>query len=359
LAQQQAERATDERALAAERDQIRAAHERAEADHAALLSEIDRLRAQIDPAEAELQQEEQGQQDLEARERAATASLLDHEAQASRLSLEAQRAADRIEQIFERAVADGVALSDDGADDQPADDSGELLPTIDRLRDRILRIGVVNPLALEEFAETQTRQQFLSTQLDDLRQAGATLRELIAELEESMRQRFVATFSAVAAEFERSFTRLFGGGSATLQLVGGANGAHSQNGHEAAEASEERSFGIEIVARPPGKRQQNIALLSGGERALTASALLFAILTVNPSPFCILDEVDAALDESNVGRFREALSTLTDSTQFIVVTHNRGTIEVADTLYGVTMGDDGASKVLSLRVAEYVNAPEA
>jgi chromosome segregation protein len=110
---------------------------------------------------------------------------------------------------------------------------------------------------------------------------------------------------------------------------------------------------IAATARPPGKRPQNISLLSGGERTLTASALLFAILTVNPSPFCILDEVDAALDESNVGRFREALAELTRTTQFILITHNRGTIEAADTLYGVTMGDDAASKVLSLRVEEH------
>jgi chromosome segregation protein len=110
--------------------------------------------------------------------------------------------------------------------------------------------------------------------------------------------------------------------------------------------------------RPPGKKQQNISLLSGGERSLTAAALLFAILRVNPSPFCILDETDAALDESNVGRFRDALRNLTKNTQFILITHNRGTIEAADTLYGVTMGDDGGSKVMSLRVEEYVNAEE-
>jgi chromosome segregation protein len=112
------------------------------------------------------------------------------------------------------------------------------------------------------------------------------------------------------------------------------------------------TLGVEIIARPPGKRQQHLALLSGGERALTAAALLFAILKANPTPFCVLDEVDAALDETNVGRFREALVGLSEKTQFIVVTHNRGTIEAADTIYGVTMGDDGASRVLSLRLEE-------
>jgi chromosome segregation protein len=113
--------------------------------------------------------------------------------------------------------------------------------------------------------------------------------------------------------------------------------------------------GVEVEARPPGKKVKRLSLLSGGERSLTASALLFAILKVNPSPFCILDEVDAALDEANVGRFREALSELAQQTQFLLVTHNRGTIEVADTIYGVSMGEDGASKVLSLRLEELVD----
>ena len=124
-----------------------------------------------------------------------------------------------------------------------------------------------------------------------------------------------------------------------------------QNGHEPSGSS---LVGVDIVARPPGKRQQNLALLSGGERALTAGALLFAILKVNPSPFCVMDEVDAALDEANVGRFREALVELSRETQFLVVTHNRGTIEAADTIYGVSMGDDSASRVLSLRLDELV-----
>jgi chromosome segregation protein len=113
-------------------------------------------------------------------------------------------------------------------------------------------------------------------------------------------------------------------------------------------------LGVEILARPPGKRQQTLALLSGGERSLTASALLFAILKVNPSPFCVLDEVDAALDEANVGRFRAALGDLAEQTQFLLVTHNRGTIEAADTIYGISMGEDGASRVLSLQLEELV-----
>jgi chromosome segregation protein len=135
---------------------------------------------------------------------------------------------------------------------------------------------------------------------------------------------------------------MFGGGSATLELVKQGDGGALAD------------IGIEINARPPGKRQQNLALLSGGERSLTASALLFAILKVKPTPFCVLDEVDAALDEANVARFRAALADLRDTSQFIVVTHNRGTIEIADSIYGVSMGDDSASRVLSLRLDELV-----
>ena len=216
------------------------------------------------------------------------------------------------------------------------------------MKARLERIGPVNPLALQEYDEAGERHRFLSEQVADLREARATLQDLIGELEATMRARFNETFRAVAAEFAQSFTRLFGGGSARLQLVG----------EEAGEGEEENGvahgYGVEIIARPPGKRQQNLSLLSGGERALTAAALLFAILRVNPSPFCMLDEVDAALDESNVGRFNAFLADLTSTTQFVLITHNRGTIEAADTIYGVSMGDDSASRVLSLRVAELI-----
>jgi chromosome segregation protein len=170
-----------------------------------------------------------------------------------------------------------------------------------------------------------------------VRAAASSLREAIGQLDHVMQEHFATTFEAVAQEFSRTFTDLFGGGTARLVLLDGDDSG---------------ARGVDIIAQPPGKRQLNLQLLSGGERALTAAALLFAILTVNPSPFCILDEVDAALDEANVVRFREALLRLAEGTQFILVTHNRGTVEVANTLYGITMGDDGASRVVSLRLEE-------
>jgi chromosome segregation protein len=351
LTAQAAALANEEANLQAEEQRLRASRGVLDVQHQTLLNEIDALRAQIDPAEAELQRQESGLAALEQSEQQATAELLANEAATNQASLEAQRANDRLEAVAERAAVEQIEIGrlGDWEISVEQDQSPNLQPSIEALKTRILRLGAVNQLALQEYEEESERQRYLSSQLSDLRSAEATLRELIGELEEAMRSRFATTFEAVAAEFERSFPRLFGGGAASLQLVGGEKA--QQNGEESDAGP--KAFGVDIVARPPGKRAQNISLLSGGERALTAAALLFAILTVNPSPFCILDEVDAALDESNVGRFREALGALTENTQFIIVTHNRGTIEAADTLYGVTMGDDGASKILSLRVEEF------
>ncbi len=156
-----------------------------------------------------------------------------------------------------------------------------------------------------------------------------------SELERAARKRFDETFASVSREFSRHFVDLFGGGSARLAL------AHESNGEEP---------GIDIIAQPPGKRPQSLSLLSGGERALTATALIFAILEVVPTPFSVLDEVDAALDDTNVERFCRALSNLSRRTQFIIITHNRGTMDAAETLYGISMSESNTSRVLSLRM---------
>jgi chromosome segregation protein len=207
---------------------------------------------------------------------------------------------------------------------------------ISRMRERLRRVGYVGEDAVGEYERESERQAVLRAQLDDIEGAAAALRGLLADLDQTMRSRFEETFARVAGAFTDIFTVLFGGGTARLVLVRDDDGEP----------------GIDIVAQPPGKRLQNLALLSGGERSLTAAALLLAILRVNPAPFCLLDEVDAALDEANVVRFREQLRALSSQTQVVVVTHNRGTIEIADTLYGVSMGADGVSKVLSLRLTE-------
>jgi chromosome segregation protein len=158
---------------------------------------------------------------------------------------------------------------------------------------------------------------------------------VIGELDRTMREQFEITFGQVNQAFTHYFTTLFGGGTARLELTNPEDVASS---------------GVELMAQPPGKRMQPLAALSGGERALTSAALLFALLKVRPVPFCVLDEVDAALDESNVTRFRTSLEELEAKTQFVIITHNRGTIEAADTLFGVSMAGDGTSQLLSLKV---------
>ncbi|MGQ9894299.1 MAG: chromosome segregation protein SMC [Roseiflexus sp.] len=322
-------------------------------EHQALLLQIDSLRAQIEPSETELRTLEQQREEHETRVQALTAALIDLEAAHNRATVGVQRARDRLETLRERAAGDAIdvaSVAQSCADQLPDADIEEVQQHIDDLKRRIARLGIINPLAPEEYAEAAARYEFLSAQMSDLRAASSTLDELIAELDNAIRTRFETTFRVVAAEFERSFTNLFGGGEARLALINdNDDDAIDQNGSRPPGIA---TLGVEIIVRPPGKRQQHLALLSGGERALTAAALLFAILKANPTPFCVLDEVDAALDEANVGRFREALIGLSEKTQFIVVTHNRGTIEAADTIYGVTMGDDGASRVLSLKLEE-------
>ena len=177
----------------------------------------------------------------------------------------------------------------------------------------------------------------LEAQERDLRGAIATTRALIDELGTLVAEQFKTTFRNLEVAFDARFKQLFGGGYARLELT---------------DPEDLSTTGVEIVARPPGKKAQALAMLSGGERALTAVALLFAMLAVRPVPFCVLDEVDAALDEANIGRFADALRDLAGQIQFIVITHNRGTIEAADALYGVTVGDDSVSRVISLRLDE-------
>ena len=205
------------------------------------------------------------------------------------------------------------------------------------LRRRFNDVGASNPFAVQELAEVQARLESLEAQREDLEKAIRDTREMMARLENLMTEQFRQTFEALEGAFGRRFHQLFGGGEAVLSLT---------------DPSDLTATGVEITARPPGKKKQPLAMLSGGERALTAVALLMAMLEVRPVPFCVLDEVDAALDEANVGRFSSALRSLAEEIQFVVITHNRGTIEAADALYGVTVGDDAVSRVISLKLAD-------
>ncbi|OBZ14300.1 chromosome segregation protein SMC [Bacillus sp. FJAT-27264] len=208
---------------------------------------------------------------------------------------------------------------------------------VQRLKRSISTLGEVNLGAIEEYQRVHVRFTFLSGQKDDLVEAKTTLYHVIREMEEEMSKRFKQTFDAIRKEFGTVFTKLFGGGRADLQLL---------------DPDHMLDTGIDIVAQPPGKKLQNLQLLSGGERALTAMALLFAILQVKPVPFCVLDEVEAALDEANVVRFAQYLREFSEQTQFIVVTHRKGTMEEADVLYGVTMEEGGVSKLVSVKLED-------
>ena len=233
----------------------------------------------------------------------------------------------------------GAALATAGARWAAATPAGEppAPGRLGTLRRRFHELGAANPFAVNEHAELRSRVDGLEAQRADLGAAIAKTRGLIAELDGLIARQFRATFEALETAFDRRFQQLFGGGFARLSLTDPADLAQT---------------GVEIVARPPGKKAQALAMLSGGERALTAVALLFAMLEVRPVPFCVLYEVDAALDEANVGRFVDALRGLAEQTQFVVITHNRGTIEAADALYGVTVGEDAVSRVVSLRIEE-------
>ncbi|GAA0134115.1 chromosome segregation protein SMC [Paenibacillus sp. YSY-4.3] len=208
---------------------------------------------------------------------------------------------------------------------------------VKELKRQITLLGEVNLGAIDEYERVSERYQFLSEQKDDLVEAKATLYQVIKEMDDEMSKRFKVTFDAIRREFGTVFTKLFGGGRADLVLIDPDNLLET---------------GIDVVAQPPGKKLQNLQLLSGGERALTAMALLFAILHVKPVPFCVLDEVEAALDEANVARFAQYLREFSEQTQFIVVTHRKGTMEEADVLYGVTMEEGGVSKLVSVKLED-------
>jgi len=219
----------------------------------------------------------------------------------------------------------------------PPEDVAKARQQAGELRRRIGALGEVNLGAIEEYAQVSERYRFLTEQRQDLLEAKEKLHRLIREMDEEMARRFRTTFEEIRRNFRAVFARLFGGGQADLIL---------------AEPDRPLDTGIEIVAQPPGKKLQNLQLLSGGERSLTAIALLFAILHVKPLPFCVLDEVEAALDEANVARYVNYLREVAEQTQFIVVTHRKETMEAADVLYGVTMEESGVSKLVSVRLDE-------
>jgi chromosome segregation protein len=204
---------------------------------------------------------------------------------------------------------------------------------LEELRARFLRIGEVSVGAIDELRELQERAQFLRSQKTDLEASIADLEKTIQKLNRASRTRFAETFARVNEKFQEIFPRLFHGGEARLVLTDDTNMLET---------------GVEIVVRPPGKRLDTVTLLSGGEKALVAVSLLFSLFLINPTPFCFLDEVDAPLDDANIGRFTHLLREMSQHSQFIVITHNKRTMQAADVLYGVTMQEPGVSKIISV-----------
>jgi len=324
-----------------------------------LFNTISALQEKVNPLEEELKSVESGQIELLEIESQARKDLNMAERQYSQSQMNLTRKQENLDNLRERIESDfglvdyEYAKQISGPTPLPFEGLVEKLPVIHELSDdlepqikdlryQLRRMRSVNPDARDEYREVKQRYEFMKSQVEDLKKAEADIRAVISELDELMEKDFRKTFEAVSVEFKEIFTRLFGGGVAKLVLTDPDNLIES---------------GIDIEARLPGRRIQGLSLLSGGERSLTAVSLIFALLRISPTPFCVLDEVDAMLDETNVGRFRDLIKELSDNTQFIVITHNRNTVQAADVIYGVTMGSDSSSQVISLKldqVAEVV-----
>lgn len=256
-----------------------------------------------------------------------------------------------------------IAALQKAAPEVRAQDVDRAHEEVRRLRHQLEVIGSIDPDVVREHAEVSERYTFLTSQVADLRQAIASTREVVSALDEEIQETAEIAFSTMNAEFQKYFSVLFGGGTCSLQRVKKEKPAPKEGEpveeDEDSVAPEAVWTGVEIFATPPGKHQKGLQLLSGGERALTAIALLCAVMATNPSPFVVLDEVDAALDEANTVRFANILAELRHRTQFLVITHNRATMEKADALYGVTMGGDGMSQLLSVKLEDFVNGDSA
>ncbi|MBE3564155.1 MAG: chromosome segregation protein SMC [Thermogemmatispora sp.] len=376
-------------------------------------SELEQAREQARQAGLLVQQREQALRELEQRlttSEQELATLRQEHAQCEilyrRCLLDSQRARDSLEALQSQLQEDlGLSHPQELIHLIPQAGPGEaesmgqegdeeatlrrLRRQIEQARSRLKALGGCDPDAPRQYEEERQRFEFLSAQIADMEQAAQQLHTIISQLDATMTRQFETTFEAVNARFREHFRTLFNGGQARLELVvskggeregsterssassspGGlrerGHGHAARNGH-GAEADEEAAtpeeavstarsglpFGVEVIVQPPGKKVQDLSLLSGGERALVSAALLFSLLEINPPPFCLLDEVDAALDESNVSRFCDILKRLAERTQFIVITHNRVTMTAAQAIYGVSMGSDSVSRLASLRLSE-------
>lgn len=396
LRQQLAAQQTAAQDLKAQIEQRAARMQEAQAQFSALRTAIDTHQAQLEQAQAraqaltrELHQSEEKASELDLQILAIEQETLrlrqklnELEVAYRRCLLDSQKARDAVDTLLQQLQEEmGVTdpgelaryaarndLEKDGEEESGAGEqvqiaaSGEntvlseeeethlrkLRRRVDNLRGRLKALGGSDPDAPRQYEETRTRFEFLSTQIADMDSAALHLRTIIGQLDATMARQFESTFEAVNARFREHFTTLFNGGHARLELLSAKNEEDDASRSEASAMP----AGVEVIVQPPGKKVQDLSLLSGGERALVSAALLFALLEINPPPFCLLDEVDAALDESNVARFCEILKRLAQRTQFIVITHNRVTMMAAQVIYGVSMGGDSVSRLLSMKLEE-------
>ncbi|MBU0679519.1 MAG: chromosome segregation protein SMC [Verrucomicrobia bacterium] len=324
-----------------------------------LMKLTDEARERIEPLKAEVERQNH---DLEAARsnRQAKSTTLDQlntqlfskrelveevRARRSRLDVELAEQRMRRQNIVERVTAE-YRISEEQMfahpepewEDEEKPDHDTIETTVAELHAKLESMGAVNLVAIDEHKELEERYEFLMQQQDDLVKAKQQLMELIRKINKTTTEMFSDTFNKVNENFQMMFKQLFGGGSAKLVLI---------------DEEDVLDSGIEIIARPPGKKLQTVSLLSGGERTMTAVALLFSLYMVKPSPFCVLDELDAALDDSNIGRFVKMVQGFLDNSQFVVITHNRQTIEAAQVLYGVTMERQGVSKIISVKLSDH------
>ncbi|WP_420642468.1 chromosome segregation protein SMC [Candidatus Leptofilum sp.] len=348
-----------QRQASLQQQQAELAQNKHEQDRLQLQDQMSELDAQLAPMKGRLVELQDELGDVEESTAVSQKEAHDHETIYTQAKIAYSQQKSEIEGLQERIKADlgivALHYDDDQTGPTPLPISGvQALPkitelpddieeTIQTYRGQMQRMGAINPDAPEEYQETQDRFDFMTQQIEDLNETEEKLRKVIEELDELTSRAFAETVDKVNAVFGETFTQLFGGGAGRLVLT---------------DPDDLTVSGVDIVARLPNRREQGLGLLSGGERSLTAAALIFSLLKVSPTPFCVMDEVDAALDEANINRFREQLRELALGTQFIVITHNRGTVQAAQTIYGISMGSDSASQAISIKPEEYIKQPE-